>query len=150
MTSLAPHHKLVSILSELVGPSHFWTQADPQMVIIVLMGDVAPKQHKGKGREGEPPSIPVKLGRYAVMVEFIAALEQLDEPAGSGSRLKSFIEALELRLGAFLEAEVSHSSIVCVSSDVKQEKEGSLPIPYRALVCQLLLRLRLTTMSVRW
>ncbi|WVF66993.1 hypothetical protein IAT40_001736 [Kwoniella sp. CBS 6097] len=134
-TSLLPHLKLVSTLSAALGPSQFWTQAaDPQMIVIVLMGEVAPKQPKGKGKVGERGTINVKLGRYAVLAELVDAFEKVDEPAGSGSRLRTFIEAIEARLGMFLEAE---------------EKEGSLPDAYRGLVCQLLLRMRSATTSLK-
>ncbi|WVQ94622.1 hypothetical protein IAU59_001702 [Kwoniella sp. CBS 9459] len=104
--SLLPHLRLITSLSELLGPAKFWTQADPQMIIIVLMGDAVPKQPKGKGKEGERGIMNVKLGRYAVLSEFVQALEKVDEPAGSGSRLRTFIDAVEARLGVFLEAEL--------------------------------------------
>ncbi|OCF39078.1 hypothetical protein I317_07148 [Kwoniella heveanensis CBS 569] len=133
-TSLLPHLKLLISLSQLLGPFKFWTQADPQMIIIVLMGEAIPKQPKGKGKEGEIGTVNIKLGRYAVLAEFVQAFEKVDEPAGSGSRLRTFIEAIEARLGVFLEAE---------------EKEGSLPDAYRGLVCQLLLRLRSATTSLK-
>lgn len=133
-TTLLPHLKLVAAISDVVGLAKFWTQADPQMVVIVLMGDVAPKAPKGKGKEGEEAIVNIKLGRYAVLINLIDALDKVDEPAGSGSRLRSFIENIEARLAAFLEAE---------------EKDGSLPSGYKGLICQLLLKMRATTMSIK-
>ncbi|WWD16588.1 hypothetical protein CI109_101016 [Kwoniella shandongensis] len=133
-SSLTSHLKLITVLSQLVGPTQFWTQADPQMVTIVLMGDVAPKQSKGKAKEGETSVVNVKLGRYAVLVGFINALDNVKEFAGSGSRLRPFMEAVESRLALFLEAE---------------ERDGTLPISYRLLICQLLLKMRSITSSVK-
>ncbi|OCF58018.1 hypothetical protein L486_04045 [Kwoniella mangroviensis CBS 10435] len=134
LSTLLPHLRLVRALSDLLGPARYWTQADPQMVVIVLIGDVGPKQPKGKGKEGEKVTVNVKLGRYAVLVGLIEALGQVDEPAGSGSRLRAFIENVEARLAAFLKAE---------------EKDGSLPEGYKGLICQLLFRMRDTTMSIK-
>ncbi|WVR03916.1 hypothetical protein IAU60_000915 [Kwoniella sp. DSM 27419] len=125
-SALVPHLRVVTAVSDLLGPSVYWTQADPQMIVIVLMGQPSPKEPKGKGKEGEMGLIAVKLGRYAVLVELILALEDVTEAAGSGTRLRLFIEAVEARL---------------------TEKEGRLPAMYRGLVCQLLLRFRRLTMS---
>ncbi|WVW80039.1 hypothetical protein I302_102012 [Kwoniella bestiolae CBS 10118] len=133
-SSLLPHLKLVRNLSQSLGPARLWTQADPQMVVIVLVGDAAPKQLKGKGKEGEKVTVNVKLGRYAVLMGLIEALDKVDEPAGSGTRLRTFIENVEARLAAFLEAE---------------ERDGSLPEGYRGLICQLLFKMRDTTMSIK-
>ncbi|WRT65602.1 uncharacterized protein IL334_002547 [Kwoniella shivajii] len=133
-TSLLPNLKLVHTMSELLGPAKFWTRADPHMMAIVLMGDVTPKQPKGKGKEGEKTTINVKLGRYAVLIGFIEALENVHEPAGSGSRLRAFIEGIEARLSVFLEAE---------------EKDGSLPEGYRSLISQLFLKMRAKTSSIK-
>ncbi|WWC87775.1 uncharacterized protein L201_002667 [Kwoniella dendrophila CBS 6074] len=133
-TSLLPHLKLLTAISDILGSAQLWTQADPQMVVIVLMGDISPKPPKGKGKEGEKTIINVKLGRYAVLINFIDALEKVNEPAGSGSRLRSFIENVEARLAAFLEAE---------------ERDGSLPSGYKGLICQLLLKMRASTMSIK-
>jgi hypothetical protein len=75
------------------------------MVAIVLMGNAgAPK---GKGKEGQMPMTVVKLGRYAVLVQLLKALEKLDSGAKIENRLKSFAEQLESRLAVMLEAEVS-------------------------------------------
>ncbi|WVQ78723.1 hypothetical protein IAT38_000810 [Cryptococcus sp. DSM 104549] len=133
-STLTPPLKLVALLSELVGPAQFWTHADPQMVTIVLMGDVAPKQSKGKGKEGQRGMVTVKLGRYAVLVELLEIWKGVTEQAGSGSRLRAWIEGLEARLAVFLEAE---------------EKDAALPDGYRALLCQLLFKMRLKTLSVK-
>lgn len=133
-SSILPHLRTMIALSDLLGPSRFWTHADPQMMVIVLMGGAAPKASKGKGKEGERGIINVRLGRYAVLLELVKALGSIDGPAASGSRLRLFVDAIELRLGAMLEAE---------------EKEDALPNWYRALMCLLFLRLRTITMSLR-
>jgi hypothetical protein len=105
--------KLVLALSEMLGPGRFWTDADPQMVAIVLMGN-AGTTNKGKGKEGEIPRLAVKLGRYAVLVQLLKALDKLDSPAKVENRLKNFAEQLESRIAVNLEAEVS-TSIYTVS-----------------------------------
>ena len=131
---MTSHLHVVHKLAEALGPAHFWTRADPQMIVIVLMADISPKAPKGKAKEGEQAIVNVKLGRYAVLVESIKALLTVDEPAGSGSRLRTFAEVVEARLGVQLEAE---------------EKEGSLPGWYRALLCMLFFRLRSITKSLK-
>jgi hypothetical protein len=75
------------------------------MVVIVLMGNASTA--KGKGREGQTPMAVVKLGRYAVLVQLLKALDKLDSGAKIENRLKSFAEQLESRLAVMLEAEVS-------------------------------------------
>jgi hypothetical protein len=75
------------------------------MVAIVLMGNASTA--KGKGREGQTPMAVVKLGRYAVLVQLLKALDKLDSGAKIENRLKSFAEQLESRLAVMLEAEVS-------------------------------------------
>ncbi len=100
--------KTVRRLSSTIGPATFWTHVDPQMILIVLMGDVGPKEPKGKGKEGHRGVVNVRLGRYAVLVEFINSLGHVDEAAGSGTRLRDFIEIIETRLGILLASEVSY------------------------------------------
>jgi hypothetical protein len=75
------------------------------MVAIVLMGNAS--SAKGKGKEGQMPRLAVKLGRYAVLVQLLKALDKLDSGAKIENRLKSFAEQLESRLAVMLEAEVS-------------------------------------------
>jgi hypothetical protein len=104
------------------------------MVVIVLMGNVSPKVPKGKGKEGERESINVKLGRYAVLIEFLRALRAVEKQTGSGTKLRAFAEGVEARLGAMLELE---------------EKAGALPPWYKGLICSLFLRLRTITTSLR-
>ena len=77
------------------------------MVAIVLMGDVAPKQSKGKAKDGERAVGTIKLGRYAVLLQLVEAFADVEESAGSGTRLRGFVEAIESRLGMMIEAEVS-------------------------------------------
>jgi hypothetical protein len=89
----------------MLGRSRFWTDADPQMAAIVLMGNAS--SAKGKGKEGQTPRLAVKLGRYAVLVQLLKALDKLDSGAKIENRLKSFAEQLESRLAVMLEAEVS-------------------------------------------
>lgn len=83
----------------------FWTDADPQMVAVILMGNAG--SVKGKGKEGTNPRKVVKLGRYAVLVQLLKALDKLDQAAKVEDRLKSFAETLESRVAVMLEAEVS-------------------------------------------
>ncbi len=116
------------------------------MTTIVLMGDVSPKQSKGKTKEGEFAIVSIKVGRYAVLLEFLKAFEEVDERAASGSRLRTFVETVETRLTAMLEIEVW--PLACASL-TKQEKETRLPSWYRSLICQLLLNMRLVTQSMR-
>jgi hypothetical protein len=102
--SLGPQLKLVLALSDILGVGRYWTDADPQMVAIVLMGNTG--ANKGKGKEGEMPRIAVKLGRYAVLVQLLKALDVMDNGAKVESRLKTFAEQLESRVAVMLEAEV--------------------------------------------
>lgn len=76
------------------------------MVTIVLMGNTG-SANKGKGKEGQIPRLAVKLGRYAVLVQLLKALDMLVPAAKVESRLKVFAEQLESRVSVLLEAEVS-------------------------------------------
>lgn len=129
--TLAKPLRLATALAELLGPEAFWTRADPQMVAIVLVGDVAPRQPKGKGKEGAPGVVNVKIGRYAILVELILALQAVKTPS---SQLAAFAQALETRLGAMLEVE---------------ERENPLPSVYRSLVAQLVWALRTSSGLVK-
>ncbi|ORY29522.1 hypothetical protein BCR39DRAFT_531954 [Naematelia encephala] len=133
-TSLSARLNVVRTISTIVGASIFWTRADPQMVVIVLMGDVVPKESKGKGKEGERRIVNVKLGRYAVLAELITALHDVNVHGKGSDGFKGFAEILEQRLGSKLDAE---------------EKEASLPSGYRNLMCALFEAMRLKTMSLR-
>jgi hypothetical protein len=75
------------------------------MVAIVLMGNASIA--KGKAKEGQTPRLTVKLGRYAVLIQLLKALDKLDPGAKIENRLKSFAEQLESSLAVMLEAEVS-------------------------------------------
>ena len=99
--------RVVRTLQNVVTPADFWTQADPQMIIITLMGDSAPRPNKGKGREGEKTHLNVKIGRYAVLLELFAAVQALTDPVESSPRLRAWFETIENRLAAMLEAEVN-------------------------------------------
>jgi len=116
--TLGPPLKLVLALSAILGDCRFWTDADPQMVAIVLMGNASPA--KGKGKEGQKSRLAVKLGRYAVLVQLLKALEKLDSGAKIENRLKSFAEQLESRLAVMLEAEVS----IFMSDDADADMVG--------------------------
>jgi hypothetical protein len=133
--SLGPPLKLVLALSEILGGSRFWTDADPQMVAIVLMGNAS--SAKGKGKEGQTPRLTVKLGRYAVLVQLLKALDKLDSGAKIENRLKSFAEQLESRLAVMLEAEVSIFTSVDADTDLigeGREITGRLSSPTLYLV----------------
>lgn len=133
-TTLTGALSTVARLTRLIGPTQFWTHADPQMIVIVLMGAATPKPAKGKEKEGETAIVTVRLGRYAVLLELISVLSHIDGPAGSGTRLRAFLEAIEQRFGAMLEAE---------------ETDGRLPDFYRTLACELWYAIRIKTNSLR-
>lgn len=90
------------------------------MVVIVLMGDMAPKQNKGKGKEGEKPIVSVKLGRYACLVELILALQEFSGTKAKDKLVKAFVEALESRLGVVLDAEVCDILVISERSEADQ------------------------------
>jgi len=110
------------------------------MVAIVLMGNASPA--KGKGKEGQTPMAIVKLGRYAVLVQLLKALDRLDTGAKIENRLKSYVEQLESRLAVMLEAGVSILADTMIRVLICKEKEAKLPDDYRALLCNLFHRLR--------
>lgn len=130
-SSLSGPLRVIMTLQEQLGAESFWTRADPQMVVIVLVGAVTQRTAKGKTKEGTQGVVPVKLGRYAVLVELLVALRNLDT-RGIHS-LKAFVTTLETRLGTMLELE-------------ENEGEG-LPASYRSLVAQLFNTLRVAS---RW
>ncbi|KAL1409523.1 hypothetical protein Q8F55_003506 [Vanrija albida] len=130
-SSLAGPLRVVMTLQEQLGAESYWTRADPQMVVIVLVGTITQRSAKGKTKEGTHGVVPVKLGRYAVLVELLIALQYLD--AKGVPALKAFVTTLETRFGTMLELE-------------ENEGEG-LPASYRSLVCQLFNKLRV---SSRW
>lgn len=110
------------------------------MVAIVLMGNASPA--KVKGKEGQTPMAIVKLGRYAVLVQLLKALDKLDTGAKIENRLKSYVEQLESRLAVMLEAGVSILADTMIHVLICKEKEAKLPDDYRALFCTLFHRLR--------
>jgi hypothetical protein len=118
------------------------------MVVIVLMGQAAPKVDKGKGKEGEVAMANVKLGRYACLVELLTALSHIEGGKGKDKALRTFIDTVESRLSVMLEAEVS-IFVPSHSRSDNQEKLGSLPGWYRALLCRLFYASRSITLSVR-
>lgn len=61
---------------------------------------------KGKAKEGVAPQLTVKLGRYAVLVELLRALDKDDASIKADDRVKGFMEQLEIRVGAMIESEV--------------------------------------------
>jgi len=84
----------------------------------------------------------VKLGRYAVLVQLLKALDRLDTGAKIENRLKSYVEQLESRLAVMLEAEVRMLADATIYVLICKEKEAKLPDDYRALLCNLFHRLR--------
>lgn len=132
--SLAGPLQVVINLQRIVGPDRFWTQADPQMVMVVLVGNVSlqPAKGKGKAESEDLPTVNVKLGRYAVLVELILALSARKLPSSSG--MKDFLTQLETKLAAVLEME---------------EVGGPHPQGYLALLCQLFERLRFSSAWVK-
>lgn len=105
-TTLVAHLRLVRALSAAITPSRYWTSADPQMVVIVLMGGAAPRPSKGKGKEGEPINADIRLGRYACAVELLQALDGLEASNRKDKKVRAFIETVESSLGMMLDAEV--------------------------------------------
>lgn len=93
-------------LSALLEPERFWMNADPEMVAIVLMGTAGKKVSKGKGRERQPTTAVVKIGRYAMIVELLKALQVAHRPGKADSRIQAFAERLESRVALMLESEV--------------------------------------------
>ena len=77
------------------------------MVVIILLGDVTPKQSKGKGREGEQEIVEIKLGRYACMIELLLALDGIEPGKGKSKSMKNFVDTIETRLSIMLDVEVS-------------------------------------------
>lgn len=106
--SLSPALKLTHTLSALLSPDRFWLNADPEMVAIVLMGTAGPRINKGKGKEGQASIVNVKLGRYAMIVELLKALQIATRPDQTDSKVRSFFERLESRVTIMLEAEVCY------------------------------------------
>ena len=77
------------------------------MVAIVLMGAAGSKISKVKGKEpGQPGAATVKLGRYAMIVELLKALQLATRTSQTDSRVQSFVERLVSRVEIMLEAEV--------------------------------------------
>lgn len=121
ISTLTPHLRLVRSLASSLIPRQFWLGADPQMMAIILLGDVSLKQSKGKGKEGERGLVNVKLGRYAVILELIGIFESDGEWGKDGKlRAKGFADGLEGRLGVLLVAEVFPSGGVMLTSNRKR------------------------------
>lgn len=133
-TSLSGPLQIVMNLQRIVGSDRFWTHADPQMVMIVLVGNVALQPAKGKGRADveSQATVNVKLGRYAVLVELVLALT--GRRLSSSGAAKGFVTQLETKLAAVLEME---------------EVGGPHPQGYLALLCQLFESLRLASSWVK-
>ena len=134
--TLAQHRRIVHTTASIVGPDKYWLNADPQMVVIVLMGDTAPKPNKGKSKEGTTQNVNVRLGRYACLVELIEALVEpaLGSPKPKDKHTRAFVDAIENRLGPMLVAE---------------EKDSTYPDLYRTLLASLFYRFRAISQSVR-
>lgn len=126
-SSLSGPLSTVRKLSELLGSEAFWTQADPQMVVILLVSAATPPRQAGDSSG----FISVKLGRYAVLVELILAVKQITKPS---SHVINFLATIESRLGAMLEIE---------------ERDVPLPPSYRSLVVQLLGAIRTACRSIK-
>lgn len=125
ISSLRPPLNIVTTMTKLIGADRFWTRADPQMIVIVLMGGVAGTKANTKLVNGG--EVQVKPGRYATMLELLLALKALPDDENPKRPLKTFLTTLETRLAAVLEVE---------------ERQGRLPNSYRSLVSQLFSVLR--------
>jgi hypothetical protein len=147
-TSLVAHLRAVHSISNYIGRDQLWIKADPQMVVIILMGNTGAKLSKGKGKDGERAVLQVRLGRYACLIELLVALEMLGKSGSRGKATRNFVETIENKLGSLLEIEVSYQVYGKRSTHMK-EKEGSLPIWYRDLLCQLFYKMRSITLSTR-
>lgn len=107
-STASEHLRTVRTLTKITGTTTFWLTADPQMICIVLMGDAGQAKSKGKGKEGEAELVNVRIGRYAVLVEFLLALGEVTGGAKAGSRLRDFLDGLESKLGQMIELQVSY------------------------------------------
>jgi hypothetical protein len=121
ISSLTAPLRTITTISKLLGPDRFWTQADPQMIVIVLMGGA------GGAAKIDNGEVQVKPGRYAAMLELVMGLRTLDTSVPPKHNLKSFLTTIETRLAAMLQVE---------------ERQGQLPLSYRSLTCQLFSALR--------
>jgi len=105
-SSLTRSLRILKALTTLIGPWGYFVRSDPQMVAIVLLGGAGLTPKQGKAKEGVAPQLTVKLGRYAVLVELLRALDKDDASIKADDRVKGFMEQLEVRVGAMIESEV--------------------------------------------
>jgi hypothetical protein len=108
----------------MLGTGRYWVDADPQMVAIVLMGNVGTVSN-ARSDEHQVPRLALKLGRYAVLVQLLKAMDKLDHAARVDKRLKTFAEQLENRIAVALDAEVSFFAILCSRISTDLVGEGS-------------------------
>jgi len=148
LANVSAHLRTVRTVSNIISPAQYWTKADPQMVVIVLMGNVGANPSKGKSKEGEHSIINVRMGRYACLIELLLAVEEVKKHNRQEKTLRTFLDAIENRMGIALEAEVSSFSRCDLDAN-GQEKLGSLPTWYRSLLCRLFFTLRSITLSTR-
>jgi hypothetical protein len=66
--------KSIRTISGIVGVTAYWLEADALMIAVVLMGDGKQGKSKDIGKEGGTDEMNLKIGRYAVLVEFLRAL----------------------------------------------------------------------------
>jgi hypothetical protein len=77
------------------------------MVAIVLMGGAGLKANKTEIKAGQIVEASVKLGRYAVLVELLRALDKEKSSIKADDRARVFMDQLEARVGMMVESEVS-------------------------------------------
>jgi hypothetical protein len=80
------------------------------MVAIVLMGGAGVKANKTEAKVGQIVEASVKLGRYAVLVELLHALDKERSSIKADDRARLFMEQLDARVGMMVESEVSWAS----------------------------------------
>lgn len=117
LSSVREHLKIIRGLCNVMGAIVFWTQAPPEMLALVCMGD-APKERKSSD-EGSRPFARDKLGKSAILLELVVALHSVlaDDriPRDEGSPLCTFARTLEDRFVLLWQAQVRKISWSCVT-----------------------------------
>lgn len=78
--------------------------ADPQMISIVICG-AGPSPVAQKGDDGAAKH-DIRPGRYAVLVQLLQALAELNAPVERGSGMRGFLDKVESRIGGAVMDQV--------------------------------------------
>jgi hypothetical protein len=96
-----------------MGSAVFWTQASPEMLALVCMGDVSREQKPAT--DGVFPFARDKLGKSAVLLDLAVALQAVADdgqiPREEGSQLYAFARTLEDRLVLLWQAQVGEGCL---------------------------------------